>query len=265
MAETMDFSLAEQFFGVSLKECAEAQFSLSGTELLTGEKMDDILRWSATTLQANDLSLPASFVGLAVFGICGALHTFAWQYNRVLDLSLANLVVHVKSQGGYPQIAFQIQELRWTELGEEGREAALTQAVEGLYREMITPLVEWVAERANVKPDVIWNQYGARLAYLKDYLLGRELPEDVRARFLRDIAWLEGELSPDLFNRTRNPYAFQPRYLDSPYQPDSKIMMRSSCCLYYNREGGEKCYNCPRLTEPERETMREKIVAAQQG
>ncbi|WP_275901445.1 (2Fe-2S)-binding protein [Cohnella algarum] len=38
-------------------------------------------------------------------------------------------------------------------------------------------------------------------------------------------------------------------------------MIRSACCMYYCREGGEKCFNCPRLTPDEREAMRESIMA----
>ncbi|OZQ98234.1 (2Fe-2S)-binding protein [Paenibacillus sp. VTT E-133291] len=41
--------------------------------------------------------------------------------------------------------------------------------------------------------------------------------------------------------------------LELPYHAGERLVLRSSCCLYYCLEDGEKCYVCPRLTEEERE------------
>jgi ferric iron reductase protein FhuF len=265
MPDSMDFSLAEAYFHISPKGVANSVYSVCASDLLQSETTDEVLRQCADLLRALNLHLPVSFVGLTFFNVCATLQLFLAQYNRILDLSLDNLVFQLGLAGDQVHGGFRIVETRWDELPEEGeqRKTVLLNRLTAFYQRTITPVLEAIAARAGVKPDLIWNQFGARMAYLLDYMHDREQREAVRNRFVGDYALLSGELSPSVFNRRKNPFAHTPRYLDSPYQPGEKIMMRSSCCMYYCRIDGEKCYNCPRLTERQREEMRLKIEASQ--
>jgi ferric iron reductase protein FhuF len=260
----MDFSLVEAYFHISPKGTANSVYSVCASALLQPKTSDEVLRRCAELLKALTLQLPASFVGLSFFNLCAALQLVLSQSNRLLDLSLDNLVFQIKPDGDYVQGCFRIVKTRWEELPAEGeqRNAVLLKRLTAFYQGTITPVVEAFAARAGVKPDLIWNQFGARMASLLDYVNEHEQREDVRNRFADDYALLAGALPPSVFNRRRNPFAHAPRYLDSPYRPGEKIMMRSSCCMYYCRIGGEKCYNCPRLTERQRAEMRAKIEAS---
>ena len=98
---------------------------------------------------------------------------------------------------------------------------------------------------------------------MRDYVREYETREDVRARFEADFAVLTS-LPAELFGLRRNPYVHEPVYIDNPYRPGTTMMMRSACCMYYCREDGAKCYNCPGLSEAERESMRTAILAKAQ-
>jgi ferric iron reductase protein FhuF len=264
MREAMDFSMAEAYFHISPKGFARPVFSVCASELLQPETLNEALRQSADLLRALNHLLPASFLGLSFFNLCATLQLFLSRYNRLLDLSLGNLVFQLDTHDNHVRGGFRIVETRWLELPEEReqRKAALVVRLAAFYQTTINPVVDAIAARAGVKPDLIWNQFGARMAYVRDFVCEHEPLEAVRYRFEEDYALLAHDLAPDVFNRRRNPFAHTPRYLDSPYESGKKIIMRSSCCMYDCRIGGEKCYNCPRLTEREREEMRVRIEAS---
>lgn len=142
------------------------------------------------------------------------------------------------------------------------REDALEEAYERFYREQFNILVETIAEQAAVKPDLIWNQYAARLTYMQDFLLGFETRPEVRERLLTGYQVLTEAIEPAAFDRRRNPFRhLKPIYLDSPYEAGQTVLMRSSCCMYYCRDGGVLCYNCPRMKEEDRQQRKEKIMS----
>ncbi|GFZ81378.1 hypothetical protein GCM10008018_28840 [Paenibacillus marchantiophytorum] len=114
-----------------------------------------------------------------------------------------------------------------------------------------------------MKPDMIWNQYAARLTFAQDFLLGQPLPAEMKERYLNGYKVLTQGITADVFGRRRNPFLhLKPIYLDSPNEEGKKVLMRSSCCMYNCREGGELCYTCPKRTEKDRLEMKEKLAAA---
>lgn len=260
MAESLDFSIAEKYFRISLNQAQDALLSVPAAELLKPDVMDEVLHCSAKALKAFALDLPASFVGLSLFGLSASVQYFLSKYNRFIDLRLDNMVFQIEPYGNLALGSFWVKELRMREVPAEDRQTFIIHELTHFYRETLNPILQLTAARAGVKPDLIWNQYGARMTFARDLFLANEPSEEVRNRFLQDLDLLVHGLSPALFHRKKNPFAHKPRYTENPWQKGELTVIRSSCCLYYRREGGEKCYNCPLLTDQEREAKKNEML-----
>jgi len=252
-------ALADKFFHISLKGADNPAFSAPVAELLQPDTMAQALNCSRDLLKAHGLDLPASHLGMGFFGLCAVVQLGISQYNRVLDLTPDNLEFQLEQHEDHAHTVFRIKVLRWSDLpAAEGRDEAVTEALTAYYRETIRPMLAAVGAGAGVKPDLVWNQYGARMAFARDFVLENDPREAARARFQADLKLLE-QLPAELFGRRRNPFVHEAEYIDSPHKPGAKLMVRSSCCMYYRRENGEKCYNCPILKSGEREALKRKI------
>jgi ferric iron reductase protein FhuF len=260
----MDLSLIDKFFHISLKGSEDAIVSIPAIELLQREKMDMVIHKSSELFKARGLELSASFIGMSIFGLCASLQLVLASYNRLLDLSLPNLTFQLEMHHDHLHGCFQIHELRYKEAPVDGREQWLAAELTEYYRNNVNPVVEFAAQSAGVKPDLIWNQYGARMAFGLDFVLEHEKNEAVRNRFEQDYELLKQGLKPDVFGRRKNPFEHKPRYIDSLRDPNKKVIMRSSCCMYDRRENGEKCFNCPQMLPEEREARRENFRATQE-
>jgi ferric iron reductase protein FhuF len=264
MEQPMDLSLLKHFFHISLTGEEDAVTTIPGTDLLRREQMDAIISQSGTLLKATGTELAASFVGMAFFGVCASIQLILASHNRLLDLTLANMEFQIDMHEDHIHGCFKIRELRWKEAPEaaQDRDAWVAAELTSFYRNEIRPVVEIAAASAGVKPELIWSQYGARMAYALDYVEGIEKRPEVLERFRQDYQTLVRAVPAEVFGRRKNPFEHKPRYIDSPYVAGKKLMMRSSCCMYDRRENGEKCYNCPMLLPEEREARRLRIEAA---
>lgn len=259
MTKEIDLSLAEHFFRISLNKADNPVFSVPCSELLQAEGMDRVLHLSKQHFAAPDLVLPASFIANAFIGICSTMQLYLSLYNKLLDLSLDHLTFQAQPHGALIYGSFQITHLEWRDLAEENRESVIMDTLTHFYRETINPVIEHTAQRAGIQPGVLWNQFGGKMAYLKDYILQSDFSDEMKERFVRDYELLIQKMSPSVFNRRKNPFKYLPTYIDNPRDPEKPIMMRSSCCMYYKRDNGELCYNCPRLSEEKRQEKKRKM------
>jgi siderophore-iron reductase FhuF len=260
MPQTPDFTLAETFFNILPKGAKNPVFSASAAELLKPETMDELLEQGRAGLRGFGLDIAVSLVGLAFFNLPATVMAYMSLYGQVLDLSLNRLTVQLEIDGDRCYIVFKPDEVRWTELPGDGRDEAYARALKELLRGTVNPVVEMVAARGGFKPDLIWNQYGARMISILDYILQRVEDEASKETFRCDYERLLCGLPAETFNRGKNPYIHEPRYVESPYKPGDSIVIRSSCCMWYRRENGEKCYNCPLLTDEQREEKKLRIL-----
>jgi ferric iron reductase protein FhuF len=264
LEQPVNMTLAEKYFHISLNKPADAVWSTPVVDLTQPETVSEALTHSAQLLKAFDLKLPASFLGLSLYNVCAALFVFAAKDHLLLDVSLSNLTLHLVTHHDHVHGAFQMTELRYKKIPEDQRETVLRNAFNAFFHSSLTPLVESIASAAGVKPALIWNQFGARMAYSLDFMKEIEADEEVLQRFNHIHKLITEDISPDVFNLRNNPFFHIPVYLDSPHKPGKKTILRSSCCMYYCREGGGKCFNCPALTTSEREAMRLHIEQSRQ-
>ncbi|RED64638.1 (2Fe-2S)-binding protein [Cohnella lupini] len=257
----MDLRLFEEHFHISVKGSDNPLISVPVADILVHETMKDLLQRGSALVKGIGLEIGVSFIGLAFFGLAATKQLIMTQYDRILDLSMENLTIQLESHGDHAHVVFKIGELKWTDLPAEGRAEAVQSEWARYFADTMNPLIEAAAAAAGLKSPLIWNQYGARAAYLMDYVR-KMIPEGpLRDRVNEDFSLLEN-MPGETFNRRKNPYVHTPCYLDSPYEPGGQIILRSACCMYYKRESGTKCYTCPILKDDERTELKQQIEEA---
>jgi len=267
MSTEIDFTWIRGFFRISPEGAENPVLELPGTDLLDGSKLLPALEAAGRIVRATGLELPASFAGLTLCNLCAVSLIVMARHNRMPDLSLSNLTFQLELQGSFFYFGYKIHDLRWKDIPESpGTERAASAVQEWIpwFREAVVPAVEAIAAGAGVKPELIWGQFGGHLARVREFAVREERRDDALTRLDHDVRTLTG-LPAELFRRKRNPFVYRPRYIEDPYRPGERMMMRSSCCMYYCRAEGAKCYNCPRLTSEERESMRQAIAAQSQS
>lgn len=237
----IDFSFIKTYCQVAPDEVDHLYLDVPATSLLNEDKLSQLLLQTKDIYEADDFLLPASVIGLSLFGLCGAQWIIQAQSNQELNLSLEN----IRLQIGLFNNKVPFLQLKVSDCTPQ----APTDLVTYVHDHLTAP-IELIAKVAGVKPSLIYNQFGARTASLADAFLQHEKNDDIRQRFTS----LYEQLQLDKAWR-KNPFLHEPVYLDNPYSPGSKMMMRSSCCMFYRKKNGIKCYNCPTLSTSEREKM----------
>jgi len=256
----LDLTFIEDHFHITANGSNAPLLSVPAARLLETAPMREALEKDSSLIKGIGLELAVSHFGLAFFGLAASRLIVMSRYNRILDLSLDNLTLQIEERAPYPDIVFKYHELRWTDLPEEGRENAVKAEWTRFFRDTLNPLIESAASTAGLKPSLIWNQYGTRILYVMG-VLRNVFPEGATKQTIENDFRLLTDLPAETFHLRKNPFDHAPCYLDSPYEPGGKIMIRSSCCMYYRRESGTKCYNCPILKDGERAEMKARIEA----
>ncbi|MNO30301.1 ferric iron reductase involved in ferric hydroximate transport [compost metagenome] len=261
MSQELDFSLVNSYYHISLKGAGNPLAEIPATDFFEMDLVRGLMRQAGETVQAHGLDLPASFFGTSLCNLCSTKLIFLAQYNKMLDLSLEHLTFQIEVHEDHVHLGYKINQLHYTDVPEEEQETVILKDWETFITHTVTPAVEAIAEAAGVKSAMIWQQFGGVVGMLREFIAQNETRKEVVERFNRNFLLLSESISPELFHRHRNPFKHTIRYTDNPYHEGERLVLRSSCCLYYCRENGEKCYVCPRLKEEEREEKKVKILA----
>ncbi|MDR6552573.1 (2Fe-2S)-binding protein [Paenibacillus qinlingensis] len=261
----VDFTLVEQYFHISPKGMEEPLLHIPARQLLDGPTMLGVLEKGQALLRGKGLDISASYLGLSLFNLVATSQLFLSQYNQWLVFDLDNIAFEVENHGDHAHIGYKIINLQWKEAPTEDRDLFIELEMRRVFAELISPVIAVIAEQAKVNQAMIWNQFAARMTFVRDYVLENDPRPNVREQFSADYEVVTKQLTPDVFGRKVNPFVHEPKYIDSPYQEGKKVIMRSSCCMYYRREEGQKCFNCPILKESEREAMFHKIRSKQES
>ncbi|KRF03117.1 hypothetical protein ASG89_23535 [Paenibacillus sp. Soil766] len=251
----VDFSLVEMYFHISPKGMEEPLLHIPARQLLDGPVMLDVLQQGQTLLRGKGLDISASYLGLTLFNLVATIHLFLAQYNQWLDLELDHLALQVENHGDHSHVGYQIVNVQWKEVPTEDRDLFIELEMRKLFSTLIGPVITVVAEQAKVNQAMIWNQFAARMTFVRDYVLENDPRPHVCEQFSADYEVLTKQFTADVFGRKVNPFVHEPKYIDSPYHEGKKVLIRSSCCMYYRREEGTKCFSCPILKDSQREEM----------
>lgn len=258
MNTTIDFTLLQKYFHISTNHAEAPALSFPATEMLNPERIDTILSTGATSYKAMSLELPASFLGVSLFGFTAAQLLIAAQYDLWLDLSLENITFELVQHEERVHTSYRIDNLHTERIpnDQSTRQAFLKERLENTITTTIRPLIELIAQRANHKPHMIWQQFGSRQCFVLDFIEKNETRAIVREQFKQGSDILLN-LPAELFGLRKNPYVHKARYIPSPRKENEQLIIRSSCCMYYKRENGKKCYVCPLLTDEQRQQRKE--------
>lgn len=265
MTDEIDWTLVEQYYSISPTGAVEPLAELPAAMLLDRKQAITILEQGGAAVRATGLELPASFVGLTFFYLFASTVTIMAQSNRMPDLSLDNLTFQLVRYGDeHVRLGYRVHQASGQELPEEpeAMEAVVELELTRYIQEVLVPLVESIAETAGLKSAMIWNQFSGQYTYLKKFFHMHVDEAKERARFDRIYELILNRISPEVFGRRRHPLIHKPRYIDNPANPEEKWMLRSSCCMYYARENGVKCYTCPKMTPAELAERTQALLAA---
>ncbi|WP_270170899.1 (2Fe-2S)-binding protein [Paenibacillus sp. SYP-B4298] len=265
MNEGMDWMLIEQNLNISPTGAAEPLAELPAAMLLDHEQARTMLEQAGAAVRADGLVLPASFAGLSVYYLFAASIIMMAQSNRLPDLSMDNLTLQLERYGDdHAHLRYLVHRPSGQELPEEpeAMEAFVEQEVTRYIQEVMVPLVEGIAEAAGVKSAMIWNQFSGQYTYLNKLFFMQVQDVQAQARFERIYDLILNRVSPEVFGRRRHPFVHKPRYIDNPANSEEKWMIRSSCCMYYARENGRKCFTCPKMTPSELEERKQELLAS---
>ncbi|SEM88105.1 IucA/IucC family C-terminal-domain containing protein [Paenibacillus sp. OV219] len=262
---SIDFKALESFYiQLSPEGSSSPSFVMPAADMLRPDTAREALLFTGRIYKSLGYELAASLIGTTLFRLCAGMMVIMARNGVALDLSLENLELQINDLGEYAGFGFRIREVITTSLPAdlESRDSFVREALTKLFEHTITPAVQGIAAAGNVKPGIIWNQAGSLMISFSSSLTNKESDDEALARFRQYQSVLTEQLSGELFGSRRNPFEHKPRYIDSPYQQGSKIIIRSGCCMFYCRENGDKCYNCPKLTDEQREERRLKITSA---
>lgn len=237
----IDFSFIKTYCQVSPDDADNLVIDVPATDLLDHTKTEQLLQRLKTLYQAHDLLLPVSVVGLSLFGLLGTQWIILSQYKKSLHLPLNTIRLQVGLfNETTPFVSLKIQKVIVTEP---------CNLVEYVHEQLATP-IENIAAAGGVKSSLIYNQFSARAATLVEGFMQYETNPTAQTT----CKSIYRELKEDSSWR-KNPFLHDPVFIDNPYTPGSQMMMRSSCCMFYRRKNGVKCYNCPTLSAKEREKI----------
>ena len=216
------------------------------SDLPDESKIVSLLAQMKELYEADDFLLPASTIGMSLFNLIAAQLIVQAKYGQEMNMNLNNIYLQVKLFGTFPVIYIKIDDCA----------LQTAQPITELARRLDQP-IKMIAKAASVKPSLIYNQFGARMAQITESFRQYEKDKTVQATYNS----LLNQLKNDEFFE-KNPFQYESKYIDSPYEPGKRMMIRSACCMFYRKKDGKKCFNCPTLSEQMRNEMRDEILTS---
>lgn len=267
MTTVYDFSLVKSYLHISPEGADHVLDEMPAVQFFDAERLIKMMLRTGAIVQATDGKLAGSFFGTSLCNLCVTKLVFLAMYGKVLDLSLGNLSFQIDYEEGHghPHLGYRIQTLIAREIPAEQGDAFVVAEWQRFIERDVAPAVEAIAKASEMKPEQIWSQFGGIAVSVKDFVGQMALPDAMKARFEHHFRLLSDAIPAETFKRKRNPFQWEARYVDNPYQAGKRWAMRSGCCQYDRREGGEKCFVCPRMTPDERACEVRRIQEAQAG
>jgi len=255
-------------FHMTIERNAAPQFAARAEKLLNESGMNELLDVYQPCIKAPDRTVPAAFSGSWLNWVALAKLYFMSEHNISLRLTLDAFIVELnRTQAGYSYFRFVLDKLEWEEGPEDeiARKEWRSKVLGSFYSGTIKPVFESAAAVSGVAIQQLWGQMPTTLNYTMEKLKAREAGYETvhTERLLDDYHYLCHELPPEAFGLNRNPLRAKLRLIEDIADSGKQTMMRNICCLAYRTEGGQLCYNCPKLKEEERAARREAYRAAQ--
>ncbi|WP_067930262.1 (2Fe-2S)-binding protein [Alicyclobacillus kakegawensis] len=237
----------------------DAMLSMPARELLSPEGAERLLTEYAACIRARTLQPAAAYFSGWLADVALAQQFLLSIGNRSLDLSLDNLQIELYQAEGYYAFSFRLH--RWAEsaLPEDAasRMKELRRVLGQVYAGTMRPLLESLAATSSLRVGQLWGQLPSRFYMFREVLFAKAKDQDTQRRVQEDLDALRA-LPSAVFGRNKNPFSVRIRLIEDGTDATRCIPIRTSCCLYYQTEGGQYCYTCPRLRPEQRQALRER-------
>lgn len=268
----INYTWLEQYARISRNPILNSVYAAPLASLRDAEQARDMLTTYNEHLRADSLQTAAVYFMHSVRGLLLGIHYLNAMCDKVLDISLDNIRLQLTLQDGYPAFHFQLlddaekahpappvnDEHHSAVASTSTRQAMLA----AYYGEQLRPLIEGVALAGGANTGQMWAQLASILRWFKTLAVQMEITDQEREAVIQGYEHVI-TMPPEVLGLRKNLLKFKPVEIDSPYQPGEKILMKSTCCLYYKVDGGQDyCYTCPKLSKAERQTRYEAIVAS---
>ncbi|KRE83727.1 hypothetical protein ASG89_11415 [Paenibacillus sp. Soil766] len=262
MSTSVQAYIAENY-GVTTESHPDPLFTMAGQLLLTEKGMQELLAAYAPLMKALEPAAAGAYL-ISRLGSLNAAMQYMVTHDELVDLSPALWSLQMyRSEKGFIEFRIVLQELRKLSgpscgLRSEWREEHLSRWYAGTIR----PIVEAIAAAAEMDIMHLWKIVPMRLRFIFGQWKETNTSEEWHARYEEDHVFVTTELQGEVFGRLRNPLFVKVVNLDypgKPGEPDTKIKMKTACCMYYRTEGGQYCYTCPRMKPQEREERKERL------
>ncbi|QIC05543.1 hypothetical protein GOP56_08040 [Brevibacillus sp. 7WMA2] len=252
----------DELFNIHLLEPNGAFYSMPATDLLNESTMRNFIDQYALVIKALDDTATAAYIASWFLGMATGLQYMVSIQNKALDFSLENVIVHMspKSEGSYTRISFQLRS--WAEtkapVSDEKRQEWRTDVLSRLYGETLRPLLECISAVTGFNVGQMWGQLPMKFHHFTTNLLEQTTSSEEKQRVIDDFHFLQHELNPSVFGRSKNPFDVKVRLIEHIEDPTKQMRMKNVCCRYFRTEGAQYCYTCPLMKEEDRAARRTK-------
>jgi len=259
---TLNFDKLETEFNITKLKSPDAMYSVKAIDLVNIDNMSEFLTYITPFIKALDVAAAGAYFARWMGDVALAQQYIASVYNSSLDVSLANLTIHVIPTKARVPISFQIH--NWTEekapRNDTNRREWLEQVLVAMYSESIRPLFMTLSMTTNWHIGQVWGQLPTKFEkYIESYMIEEATETVVKDRLMQDYMYLKEEIDSQVFGRKRNPFNVKFRMVEHMEDSEKQVRMKHVCCLYHKTENGYYCYTCPYMREEERAARRDII------
>ncbi|CAG7617203.1 hypothetical protein PAESOLCIP111_01994 [Paenibacillus solanacearum] len=249
-----DWKFAEERFWVGLTGKADAICTIPAVELLLPERAKAFVDRYGAAIGAMEPAAAAAYFAGWFSGVAHAMQYAVSVCNASFGVPLGDLTIQMVHKENRCALSFRLQDGTVHAAPEEegDRDAWRDRVLTAFYRDTVRPLFEAVAAAAGCDAGQLWGQLPSRMANQTEQWRIAAAEEDVSTRIAADARFLKEGLDPVPLNRVKSPFDVKLRYVEGVKDPEQRISLKSSCCMYFRTGSGTYCYTCPRLTEQQR-------------
>ncbi|WP_438447906.1 (2Fe-2S)-binding protein [Gorillibacterium sp. sgz5001074] len=264
----IDLTFYEQNYYVTTSSAPELLYECGLEDLTRPEGAAGFVRAYAPEIKALSPDVASTYFA-SWLGRLGAAYLYGlWHDGVELDLRLERLSLQMCRTPRGAALSFRLNpgELQARPVVDAEWPDAVHEALSAYYSTQIRPVVEAVAAAGGVPAGSVWGLMATGLYYILDQWRGM-VPDGERRNRLEELADLVvNRLEPQVFGRSRNPFQIKFRLVESLQNPEVQVRLKGSCCLAYKTDTGHGyCYTCPKISEDEREQMRQDHRTKQQA
>jgi ferric iron reductase protein FhuF len=186
---------------------------------------------------ANDAAAASMLIKRYSFLVAMSLYAMS-VWNKRLVLSPERIWMETDDHATMWMPTFRFEKLE-AEVCASCRSQWREETVRCLFAEHVFPLIAKLQKTTKISSYILWENIAVYIYWIYETLLNDETLAHIHPRLRDDFRFLVHEADGELFGTPRqNP-------LNRFWKGDTGVKQRTTCCLYYQTEGGTHCQTCP--------------------